>query len=69
MSTKAEMTALEDQNPIPETTPMLTPGGALEEDVHQEVEAQRQRRIAFIQNRLASAAYRMRRDHMQTIRR
>ncbi|MDJ0922851.1 MAG: hypothetical protein QNI84_17115 [Henriciella sp.] len=69
IATKAEQEALENQRPVPELVPSLTPDGGLQADVDHEVEARRQRRIAFIQNRLAGSSYRMRRDQAQAISR
>lgn len=69
ISTKAEAKFLEQQAPTADPAPALTPGGDLQAAVDRDVEAKRQRRIAFIQNRLAGSSYRMRRDHTQAITR
>ena len=67
ISTKAEKEALEKQRPVAAPVPSLTPGGSLQAAVDRDVEARRQRRIAFIQNRLAGSSVRMRRDHSHAI--
>ena len=63
IATQAEANALAEHKTTLVSVPTLTPGGELETVVHEDVEARRQRRLAFIQNRLASASYRMRRDN------
>lgn len=67
ISTQAEAHFLATQTPVPKTMPSLTPGGSIEFDVHEETEARRLRRIAFIENRLSQSSHQMRRDHKKAI--
>lgn len=69
ISTRAESNLLQSQAPVPSALPSLSPGGVGQAEVDRDVDAKRQRRIAFIQNRLAGSSYRLRRDHAQAIQR
>jgi len=67
MVTAAEADHLEKQRPVPEAIPTLTPGGSLQYQTDYDMQRMRERRIAFIRNRLALTSEKSHRDHARAV--
>ncbi len=69
IATRAESEMLKSARSRPEPQLTLEPGGNLQYQVNYDMQRMRERRIAFIDNRLAMASEQLQRDHKRPMTR